>query len=234
MNKEEFIEELLKLSINVNDIQLEQLDMYAKLLIRENKKYNLTAIIDENSIYLKHFYDSITLSKIIDLKSQSLCDLGTGAGFPGLVLKIIFPNLDITLIDATSKKCEFLKMVIEELGLKKIKIINTRVEEYAINNREMFDIITARAVAPIKHLLEYGIPLLKVNGNFIAMKANIKEEELINIDNYYKKLNIKLNKIIKFNLPKEYSNRTLIKYEKLKVTNINYPRKYNEIKKRDI
>ena len=137
-------------------------------------------------------------------------------------------------MDATSKKCEFLKLVIKELGLEKIKVINARVEEYAINNRELFDIVTARAVAPIKHLLEYGIPLVKKEGYFIAMKANIKEEELINITNYYKKLNIKLIDTIKFNLPKELSNRTLIKYQKFEITNSKFPRKYSEIKKRDI
>lgn len=234
MNRKEFIQELLQLNIEINDKQIEQLEKYAKLLISENKKYNLTAITEEESIFLKHFYDSITLSKIIQLNNQSLCDLGTGAGFPGLVLKIIFPNLDVTLMDATSKKCEFLKLVIKELGLEKIKVINARVEEYAINNRELFDIVTARAVAPIKHLLEYGIPLVKKEGYFIAMKANIKEEELINITNYYKKLNIKLIDTIKFNLPKELSNRTLIKYQKFEITNSKFPRKYSEIKKRDI
>ena len=234
MNRKEFIQELLQLNIEISEKQIEQLENYAKLLISENKKYNLTAITEEESIFLKHFYDSITLSKIIQLNDQSLCDLGTGAGFPGLVLKIIFPNLDVTLMDATSKKCEFLKLVIKELGLEKIKVINDRVEEYAINNRELFDIVTARAVAPINHLLEYGIPLVKKEGYFIAMKANIKEEELININNYYKKLNIKLIDSIKFNLPKELSNRTLIKYQKLEITNSKYPRKYNEIKKRDI
>lgn len=234
MNRKEFIQELLQLNIEISEKQIEQLENYAKLLISENKKYNLTAITEEESIFLKHFYDSITLSKIIQLNDQSLCDLGTGAGFPGLVLKIIFPNLDVTLMDATSKKCEFLKLVIKELGLEKIKVINDRVEEYAINNRELFDIVTARAVAPIKHLLEYGIPLVTKEGYFIAMKANIKEEELININNYYKKLNIKLIDTIKFNLPKELSNRTLIKYQKLEITNSKYPRKYNEIKKRDI
>jgi len=234
MNRKEFIQELLQLNIEIDDKQIEQLEKYAKLLICENKKYNLTAITEEESIFLKHFYDSITLSKIIQLNNQSLCDLGTGAGFPGLVLKIIFPNLDVTLMDATSKKCEFLKLVIKELGLEKIKVINARVEEYAINNRELFDIVTARAVAPIKHLLEYGIPLVKKEGYFIAMKANIKEEELINITNYYKKLNIKLIDTIKFNLPKELSNRTLIKYQKFEITNSKFPRKYSEIKKRDI
>ena len=234
MNRKEFIQELLQLNIEISEKQIEQLENYAKLLISENKKYNLTAITEEESIFLKHFYDSITLSKIIQLNDQSLCDLGTGAGFPGLVLKIIFPNLDVTLMDATSKKCEFLKLVIKELGLEKIKVINARVEEYAINNRELFDIVTARAVAPIKHLLEYGIPLVKKEGYFIAMKANIKEEELININNYYKKLNIKLIDTIKFNLPKELSNRTLIKYQKFEITNSKFPRKYSEIKKRDI
>lgn len=234
MNKEEFIIELDKLGIKITKDQIEQLDKYASLLKQENKKYNLTAITEEEQIYLKHFYDSITLIKIINLETQSLCDLGTGAGFPGLVLKILFPNLKVTLIDATSKKCEFLKLVIKELNLNNIEVINARIEEYAIVNREMYDIVTARAVAPLKHLLEYGIPLVKVNGYFIAMKANIKAEELINIENYYNKLNIKLVDSISFTLPKEQSTRNLMKYQKDTITNKKYPRKYSDIKKRDI
>ena len=156
-----------------------------------------------------------------------------GAGFPGLVLKIIFPNLKVTLIDATSKKCEFLRLVINRLNLKDIEVINTRTEEYSKNNREIYDIVTARAVAPLKHLLEYGIPLVKVKGYFIPLKANI-QDEIINIDNYYNKLNIKLIKKQEFNLPIEDSKRTILMYQKQKPTNIIYPRKYQEIKKKEI
>lgn len=231
MNKELFIKELQKLNINLTNDQLEKLETYTKLLIIENKKYNLTSIVEEENIYLKHFYDSLTITKIIKLDNQSLCDMGTGAGFPGLVLKIAFPNLKLTLMDATAKKCEFLKLVADTLDLKDVSIINTRIEEYAKENREMFDIVTARAVAPIKHLLEYGIPLVKVNGCFIPLKGQLEEE---NLTNYYNKLDIKLEDIIEFNLPIENSKRTLLKFSKLKKTNKLYPRKYNEIKKKSL
>lgn len=233
MNKELFIKELEKLNIVLDNNKLQQLEIYCNLLREENKKYNLTSITEIDQIYLKHFYDSLTITKIIELNNQTLCDMGTGAGFPGLVLKIVFPNLKVTLMDATLKKCEFLKLVINKLNLKDINVINTRIEEYAIANRELFDIVTARAVAPLKHLLEYGIPLVKVNGYFIPLKSNI-ENELKNIDNYYNKLKIELVDKIEFNLPFELSKRTLLKYKKIDITNLKYPRKYNEIKKKDL
>lgn len=233
MNREIFIEELKKLNINITDEQLKQLEKYHRLLEHENKLYNLTSITDKEDVFLKHFYDSITITKILPLTNQSLCDLGTGAGFPGMVLKIIFPELKITLIDATLKKCHFLEKVISELNLKDIKVINARAEEYAQNNRELFDIVTARAVAPLKHLLEYGIPLVKVNGLFIAMKGNINDE-LININNYLQKLKIVKDKTICFKLPIENSNRTLISFTKLEKTDKIYPRKYKEIKNKEL
>ncbi len=233
MNKKEFITKIEELGIKLDNEKIEQLDLYMKLLQTENKKYNLTAIIKNEDIYLKHFYDSLTIFKIEKLSNQKICDLGTGAGFPGLVLKIVFPNLDVTLIEATNKKCEFLKLVINKLNLKKITVINTRAEIYAKNNREIFDIVTARAVAALKHLLEYAIPLLKVKGYFIPLKSNI-DNETINIENYYKKLKIRQVNKIEFFLPKELSKRTLIKYEKLEKTNLIYPRNYNKIKEKDI
>ena len=233
MNKQKFIDELLKLNIEISDIQLEKLEKYYEILERENKLYNLTSITEKGSVFLKHFYDSLTIVKIIDLNEGTLCDLGTGAGFPGMVLKIMFPNLKVTLIDATLKKCNFLEKVIKELNLENIKVINARVEEYAKIEREKYDIVTARAVAPLKHLLEYGVPLLKVNGTFVAMKGNINEE-LNGIENYENKLKIKQNKRIDFQLPIENSNRTLISFIKLEVTNNKYPRKYTEIKKKSL
>lgn len=233
MNKELFIEETNKLGIKLNDKTLSKLDNYYQILKEENNKYNLTRIIEEPSVYLKHFYDSLTITKIINIDNQSICDLGSGAGFPGLVLAICFPNTKITLIEANTKKCNFLKIVKEQLKLDNTNIINARIEEYAKNNREIYDIVTARAVAPIKHLLEYGIPLVKVDGYFIAMKANTENEEN-NIDNYYKKLSITEEERVIFNLPIEESLRTLIKYQKNSITNLKYPRRYSEIIKKDI
>ncbi len=233
MNKETFIKELEKINIKITKNQLNQLDKYYNILITENAKYNLTNILDEEEVYLKHFYDSLTIVKGIELNNQYICDIGTGAGFPGIVLKIIYPNIKIDLIDATLKKCNFLNLVIKELSLKDINVINARAEEYAKENREKYDIVTSRAVANLKHLLEFGIPLLKVNGIFIAMKANI-DEELNNIDNYYKKLSLSAEKIIKFKLPYENSNRTIYIIKKDKETNKIYPRQYSKIKKTDI
>ena len=233
MNKENFINELAKLGINLSKKQLEQLHIYYEMLIEWNKIMNLTGITEEEQVYLKHFYDSLTLSKIIKLDNQSLCDIGTGAGFPGLVLKIVFPNLNLTLIESNGKKCNFLNIVKEKLGLKELEIINDLAEIYSKNNREKFDIVTSRAVAPLKHLLEYSIPIVKIDGYYVAMKSNI-ENEIENIENYYKKLDITLEDKIIFNLPKENSLRTLLLYKKNKETNKIYPRKYTEIKKKDI
>ena len=233
MNKEQFIDELKKINITVTDHMLEQLEKYDEVLRAENKKYNLTSIKNKEDVYLKHFYDSLTLSKIIKLENQSLCDIGTGAGFPGMVLKIIYPNLKVTLVDATEKKCKFLQLVIQELGLKDIEVIHARAEIYSKTVREKYDIVTSRAVAPLKHLLEYSIPLVKVDGNYIAMKSDI-QKEIENINIYYKKLKIEEEKILIFTLPYEESTRTLIRYKKIDKTDLKYPRKYTDIKKKSL
>ena len=233
MNKKEFINALKELNISVTPLQLEKLDIYYNLLIEENKKYNLTAITNKEDVYLKHFYDSLTLTKIITLSNQHICDIGTGAGFPGIVLKIIFPDLKVTLLDSTEKKCKFLKLIISKLNLNNIDVINERAEIYSKVTREKYDIVTSRAVAPLKHLLEYSIPLVKVNGYYIAMKGDISKE-IVGIDIYEKKLDIKEVKRLSFELPKENSIRTLIKYQKIAKTNIKYPRRYTEIKKKEI
>ncbi len=233
MNKEEFIKEIAKLNINITDKQLKQLDIYYHFLVEENEKYNLTNITKETDVYLKHFYDSLTIVKSISLSNQYICDVGTGAGFPGMVLKIIFPNIKIDLLDATAKKCSFLNQLINKLELKNINVINDRAELYSRENREKYDIVTSRAVAPLKHLLEYSVPMLKIDGKFIALKSNITDE-LQNIDNYYKKLFLKNEKIIEFKLPNELSNRTIYEVSKTKSTSLIYPRPYSQIKKKDI
>ena len=233
MNKDNFIKEISKINITITEEQLQKLDKYYKLLVEENKKYNLTNITNEEDVYLKHFYDSLTLVKGIELDNQYICDIGTGAGFPGMVLKILYPNLKIDLLDATTKKCSFLNLVIKELSLKNINVINARAEDYAKNNREKYDVVVSRAVASLKYLLEYGIPLLKVNGTFIALKANLNKE-LENIDNYYKKLALSDEKILTLKLPYENSNRTIYMVTKTKKTNKIYPRQYSQIKKHEI
>ena len=124
MNKDEFIEELKKIGITITEEQLKELDIYYHLLKEENEKYNLTAITEEKEVYLKHFYDSITIIKSIEFKNQYICDIGTGAGFPGMVIKIMFPNIKVDLLDATTKKCQFLNMVIKKLNLENVQVIN--------------------------------------------------------------------------------------------------------------
>ena len=233
MNKETFYNKCQENGLILNTNQKNQFDQYYHLLYETNKVMNLTAIIEEDEVYEKHFYDSLLFSFELDLNNKTLVDVGSGAGFPGLVLAICFPNAQLTLIEANGKKCHFLNIVKESLNLDNVTIINTRVEDYSKKNREVFDIVTARAVAPLKHLLEYGIPLVKVNGYFIAMKANTENEE-INIVNYYNKLDIKEESRVIFNLPKENSIRTIIKYLKLKETSSKYPRRYSEIIKKDI
>ena len=173
MKKEEFVEELEKLNIKVTDNQLHQLDEYYNLLIERNKVMNLTGITEKEEVYLKHFYDSITITKVIDFNDvETLCDVGSGAGFPGLVIKILFPNLQVTLVDSLNKRINFLNEVISKLELKNINTIHTRIEEFGIKNREKYDIVVARAVAQLNILLEYCIPITKVKGYFITMKGN--------------------------------------------------------------
>ncbi len=231
MTIDNFIEELKKIDIILTKKQLEQLDRYYELVIEWNKKINLTGITEKKEFYLKHFYDSLTINKIVDLnKINNLCDVGTGAGFPGIVLKIAFPKLNVVLIDSLNKRISFLNMVIKELDLKEIQALHVRAEEYSRINIEKFDLVTARAVASINVLLEYSIPMIKINGYFIAMKG-LAEEELNNMDKALKKLNANFISQDKFFLPYENSRRTLIKIQKKGKTPRIFPRKNTEIKK---
>lgn len=206
MTKEEFIKELEKINIVLTEIQLKKLDKFYNLLIEWNEKINLTRITEKKDVYLKHFYDSLTITKVVDLeKEKTLCDVGTGAGFPGIVLKIAYPNLKITLIDSLQKRVNYLNEIIKELDLKDIKAIHTRGEDY----KEKFDVVTARAVANIEKLLKYTMHLVKKEGKFIAMKGNIEEELTKSVENKINK-KYKVEKIEKFTLPKEESLRSLV------------------------
>lgn len=234
MNKEQFIKELDKLGICLSSKQIEQLDTYYEMLVEWNKVMNLTGITEKEQVYLKHFYDSLTICKAINLnKEETLCDIGTGAGFPGLVLKICFPHLHVTLVDSLQKRLSFLDAVIKELELKDIKTVHARAEEYAVKVREKYDVVTARAVANINILLEYCIPLIKSGKYFIAMKGNI-EQEFQSVTDCLIKLKAKIIKIEEFLLPIEKSIRNIIVFSKLGNTENKYPRKYNEIKKKPL
>ncbi len=233
MTKEELYLELEKLGITLTDKQKEQLEIYKNFLIEYNKHTNLTRIIDENDIYLKHFYDSLTIVKYIDLSNKNtLLDIGTGAGFPGMVLKIVYPNLEVTLLDSNNKKITFLKQLSEKLNVK-VNAIQARSEEYIKEKREYFDVVTSRAMANLRVLLELSIPYVKVNGKFIAMKANASEE-LKEASNTHEKLGAKLSSINEFELIKENSKRTIIVYDKISNTDTKYPRKYDIIIKKTI
>ena len=231
MNIEIFIKEVEKLNIKVTEQNLNDLEKYKDLLIEYNKRFNLTAIKTEEEIYLKHFYDSLTLTKAIDLDGNlKLLDIGTGAGFPGLVLKIFYPNLEVTLLDSNNKKITFLETVIKELNLKGVKCIHSRAESLPEEYREHFDIVTSRAVAHLRILSELSIPYLKVKGKLIAMKG-ISGEEIKESEEILEKLDSTINNIITFNLPIENSNRSLVIIEKQKQTNKIYPRSYDKIVK---
>ena len=232
MNIDEFKREVEKLGILVTDEEINKLEKYAFLLKEWNEKINLTAITEKDQVFLKHFYDSLTLVKIIDLEQvSSLCDLGTGAGFPGLVLKIFFPNLKLTLVDALNKRINFLDIVVKELDLKDVILVHARAEEYGRENRELFDVVTARALSSFPILLEYGVPLLKVNGHLIAMRGFDDSNDGINA---LKVINSKINGVLEFKLPYENSQRTLVDVIKLSKTSLKYPRRYSDIKKKTL
>ena len=234
MNRELFIEEVKKLGIELDDDKLKKLEDFYNLLIEWNEKINLTAITNKEDVYLKHFYDSLTLYKEVDLnKNITLCDVGTGAGFPGIVLKIVFPELKITLIDSLQKRVNYLNEVIKELGLKDIEAYHYRMEDYSRENPEKFDIITARAVANTKLLCEISVRSLKVGGRIVLMKANV-DEELDNIDNMLKELSLEKPTVNKFMLPVENSNRALVSFKKLDKTKDKYPRNIDKIKKNSL
>ena len=206
MNKEEFIEALKEIGIEITETQLKQLEQFYHLMLEWNEKINLTRITEEKEVYLKHFYDSLTLNKVVNLKEiNTLCDVGTGAGFPGVVLKIIFPNLKVTLIDSLQKRVNYLNEVIKELNLKDIVAIHSRGEDY----KGQFDVVTSRAVANIEKLVDYTMHLVSKNGVFVAMKGNIEEELTETVE---KRISHKyiIERIERFLLPIENSQRSLI------------------------
>jgi len=233
MNKEEFINALKNLNINVSEDILEKLDIYMNYLIEYNSHTNLTRIIEPNDIYLKHFYDSLTILKSIDLNTQNnLLDIGSGAGFPGMVLKIFYPNLDVTLIDSNNKKTKFLVELAKKLNIS-VNIINDRVENFSKNNLNKFDIVTSRAVANLRVLAEISLPLVKVNGLFIPLKGNMDE----NLEEALETISLMNSKIInkyKFELYKNTGIRNIIVIQKEKETDISKLRSYDKIVKKPL
>lgn len=230
-----FIQELEKLNILVNDNILRKFEIYYNDLVEANKYMNLTAITDHEEVYNKHFLDSLTILKAIDLnKKISLCDVGSGAGFPSIPLSIVYPNIDITIIDALNKRINFLNDIIAKLELSNTKAFHFRAEEYAKDNRESFDVVTARAVARLNVLLELCMPLVKINGYFVAMKGQTAEEELFEASKAIDILGGKVEKIINFELPDLAGFREIIVIKKIKNTPNKYPRAYSKIKEKPL
>lgn len=221
----DFIKELEKLNITLNDKQIEQFKKYFELLVEYNKVMNLTGITDMEGVYLKHFYDSLTLVKAYDFNNNiNLCDVGSGAGFPSIPLKIAFPNINVVIIDALKKRLEFLSVVVKELGLENVKLVHARAEEASY--REEFDIVTSRALADINIGLELCMPLVKVNGFYLPMVVSYDLGK-----NTIKELGGLLVEEIKFYLPVESSERKILKIKKIGKTSDKYPRSFAKIKK---
>ena len=230
MEKKRFEEEMSKkskiLGVRFSVEQIEQFYKYMNLLIEWNEKMNLTAITEPKEIILKHFIDSLTILKYIDDNSK-LVDVGTGAGFPGVPLSIMNPTLKITLVDSLNKRLIFLQEVVKELNLKNIEIVHARAEEFGQNKnyREKFDIATSRAVANLATLSEYLVPLVKIGGKIISMKASNAKEEINNAQKAIEVLGGKIEKIEEFDLPESDIGRTIIIIDKNKCTPAIYPRK---------
>lgn len=228
MNEEQFKQALHEKGITLNDIQVEQFRKYFELLVEWNEKMNLTAITDEPSVYLKHFFDSISASFYEDFSGPfSVCDVGAGAGFPSIPLKICFPDLNVTIVDSLNKRIQFLTNLSKELNLSNVQFVHARAEEFGQNNeyREKYDIVTARAVARLSVLSELCVPLVKVGGRFIAMKAASASDELKDAMKALNVLGSEKSAEYSFHLPIENSERTLYVFSKTKSTPKRYPRK---------
>lgn len=218
---------LEELDINLNSEQFIKFYNYMNMLIEWNKKLNLTAIIEPKDIIIKHFVDSLTISKYIIKENCKIIDVGTGAGFPGIPLKIYKNDVDVTLLDSLNKRINFLNYVVEELNLIKIKTIHCRAEEYAHKPeyREKFDMATSRAVANMATLSEYLIPYVKVNGMVVAMKGPDVNEEIRGAKNAIKILGGEITGIEEFELPYTDVKRSCVCIKKVKETASKYPRK---------
>lgn len=225
-NTTKFINDLKTIGIELSDEQLEQFLTYYEMLIEKNKVMNLTAITDFDEVLEKHFEDSLSLIQAVDLeKSQTVIDLGTGAGFPGIPLKIAFPNLQITLADSLNKRILFLDDVIRELGLVGIDTVHGRAEDLAKNSdyREKFDLCVSRAVANLSTLSEYCLPFVKIGGKFISYKAGECDEEVAASKSSVFLLGGKISDIKKFELGE--SGRAFVIIDKVSGTPKKYPRK---------
>ena len=223
-----FENKLASLGIALTEIQKEQFYKFYELLVEWNKVMNLTGITEYEEVNEKHFVDSISIIKAIDMNQvHTVIDIGTGAGFPGIPLKIVFPHIKVVLLDSLNKRINFLNTVIDELGLENIRTIHGRAEDYArqAEYREQFDLCVSRAVANLATLSEYCLPYVKVNGYFISYKSGEIDQELLDGNKAISLLGGKLSDVVKFQLPGSDINRSFVKIEKKQSTSKKYPRK---------
>ncbi|WP_125770698.1 16S rRNA (guanine(527)-N(7))-methyltransferase RsmG [Companilactobacillus furfuricola] len=230
MTPEEFFEALSTKGIDLSDTQKSQFETYFHELVETNKVMNLTSITEKEQVYLKHFYDSLILDFFDDalIKDDlSICDVGSGAGFPSIPLKIVNPNLQVTIIDSLNKRINFLNQLVDKLGLENVNLVHGRAEELGQNKqyRQSFDLVTARAVASMAVLTELCLPFVKKGGQFIAMKADKASEELVEAKFAITTLGGKFEKQAEFELPNGAGSRNLIFVSKTKETPKKYPRK---------
>lgn len=228
-NKEDFLKEKMsKLNIELSDVQIAQFIKYYELLISWNKVMNLTAITEYEEVVEKHFIDSLMAVNIINLEYiDSVIDVGTGAGFPGIPLKIVYPNLKVTLLDSLNKRIKFLNEVIEQLKIKDIETIHGRAEDFAKRKeyREQYDLCISRAVANLTTLSEYCLPYVKVGGTFLSYKSGEIEQEMKDSKNAVMILGGEVKDVYKFELPETDIKRSMVIIEKKKITGKKYPRK---------
>jgi len=232
MTPTEFSTRLNEQNITLTQEQLDQFAHYASLLVEWNEKMNLTAITALEEIYEKHFYDCLLVSKYIQ-PNGSLCDVGSGAGFPGIVLKIAFPSLALTIIEPLGKRCVFLQELVNQLHLENVTILNERAEDVAVKSSIRYDVVTARAVANLRILAELCIPLVKKNGYFLAMKGKNGKEEAQEAQHATSVLGAKLQEETCVKLS-DGADRINLLYRKVKDTPKGYPRTFAKIKKQPL
>lgn len=231
MNNDQFKNALLDQGIEVSDQQMDQFDAYFKLLVEVNEHVNLTTITEKSDVYLKHFYDSITPAFFVSqIKTAPLtiCDVGAGAGFPSLPLKILFPQLKVTIVDSLNKRINFLQQLVERLQLTDVSLFHARAEEFGgkrSEHRQQYDLVTARAVARLTALSELCLPLVKVGGKMVALKAAKAEDELKDAKSAIQLLGGQISADDEFALPISEEKRHIIVIDKVKDTPKKYPRK---------
>jgi len=207
------------------------LERYAQLLVEKNKVMNLTAITEPADIATLHFLDCVALLTLADFKGKTVADIGTGAGFPGMPLRILEPSIHITLLDSLNKRIDFLKEVCDDLGLTDVNCVHGRAEEFAADHRESFDIVTSRAVANLQLLSELCLPLVKVGGTFLSMKSVESDEELANAAHAIETLGGAVERTVDYTIPGTDVKHRLIFIRKIRPTGKKYPRAFAKIKK---